>query len=281
LSLLAGLGLIIAMPAVGRAYAEQRLSEDPAAGLIGYLGTEQAQAETGVLLVTDQDFLRRATPYVGGAYQVRLAGGDRLYQAAPAVADLIADSDKVWVVASGEVADRVERTLDARGRWLLTYDFGEGGKLQLFAPARPGLASRQAAIVPLPPMARLANGVNLIGYRLERPARRQLRVTLYWWAAGTPTQSYTVFTQVLDSDGVLVAGHDSLPLNGAVPTQMWTSGRVYADEHLIELPAGLVLGTYHVAAGMYDFNLNRLVATGPDAVNFADQAVPLGEVVLP
>jgi len=275
LAVLAGLGLVIAIPAVGRAYAERRLGEDPAAALIGYLGTEQAQDETGVLLVTDQDFLRRVKPYLGSTYQVRLAGGDRLYQAAPAVADLIADRDKVWVVTSGEAAGRVERSLDARGRWLLAYDFGEGGSLQLFAPQGRG------QVVPMPPVARLANGVNLIGYRLERPARNQLQVTLYWWAAGTPTQSYTVFTQVLDSDGTLVAGHDSVPLDGAAPTQSWTTGRVYADAHLIELPDGLPPGTYRVMAGMYNFNLTRLVATGPDAVSFPGRAVPLGEIELP
>jgi hypothetical protein len=32
---------------------------------------------------------------------------------------------------------------------------------------------------------------------------------------------------------------------------------------------------------MYDFNLRRLVATGPDASIFEDNAVPLGEIELP
>jgi hypothetical protein len=31
---------------------------------------------------------------------------------------------------------------------------------------------------------------------------------------------------------------------------------------------------------MYDVNLNRLVATGPDASVFRDRAVPLGEIEL-
>lgn len=275
LSALVVLGLVVVVPTLGRAYAERRLSEDPAAPLIGYLGTEQAQAETEMLLVTDQDFLRRARPYLAGDYDIHLAGGDRLYQAAPNAADLVADIDKAWVVASGEDASRVERTLDARGRWLLTYDFGEGEELQLFAPHRRGEA------VPLPPVARLASGVNLIGYTLGRPVRGQVHVTLYWWAAGAPTQSYTVFTQVLDNEGNFVAGHDSLPANGAAPTQTWVTGRVYADTHLIELPDGLPPDTYQVVAGMYDFNLNRLIATGPDAVFFPGRAVPLGEIELP
>ncbi len=273
LATLVGLGLIVTTPALGRAYAERRLGEDPSASLIGYLGTEQAQAETHVLLVTDQDFLRRVKPYLGGDYDVRLAGGDALYAAAPTVADLVADAEKVWVVAGGEAAGRVERALNAQGRPLLAYDFGEGGTLELFG-VRGGAAS-------LPPVARLTSGTNLIGYTVERSGRGQVRVTLYWWAAGAPTQSYTVFAHVLNADGEFVAGHDSFPVNGTVPTQTWVPGRVYADTHLIQLPDDLPPGTYRVVAGMYDFDLTRLIATGPDGSIFRNRAVPLGEIELP
>lgn len=275
LALVIVVGLLVVIPATGSAYAKRRLSEDPSASLIGYLSTEQAQAETEVLLVSDQDFLRRAKPFLAKDYSVRLAGGDRLYEAAPAVADLITDSEKVWVVTSGEAAGRVQGALNAWGRSLLTYEFGEGGELQLFAPRIPG------GIAALPPMARLTSGVNLIGYSTERPAWDQLQVTLYWWAARSPSQSYTVFTQVLDSEGNLVAGHDSRPADGASPTHTWVPGHVYADPHLIELPPNLPPGTYRVVAGMYDFNLRRLVATGPDASIFEDNAVPLKEIELP
>jgi hypothetical protein len=271
---LIGLGLLLAIPSLGRAYAERRLSEDPAASLIGYLDTQQAQDEADVFLVSDQDFLRRARPYLAGDYTMRLAGGDTLYEAAPSLTELVADSDKIWVVTSGDAARRVQGVLNAWGRPLLTYDFGEGGELQLFAP------QRQAAVVPPPPVARLASGANLVGYTVEGPVWGQLRVTLYWWAARAPSQSYTVFTQVLNSDGDLVAGHDSLPADGEAPTHTWVTGRVYADTHLIELPGDLPPGTYRVVAGMYDFNLNRLVATGPDASMFEDNAVPLGEIEL-
>ena len=275
LAVLVGLGMVIAIPSLVYAYADHRLRDDPAASLIGYLETEQAQAEANVLLFSDQDFLRRAKPYLTGGYKVRLAGGDQLYDAAPAVADLIQDSDKIWVVATGDAAGRVQRALNGQGNNLLTYDFGEGGELQLFAPYR------QAGAAPLPPVARLTSGANLIGYAVDRPVWGQVRVTLYWWAARTPNQSYTVFTQILDDEGNLVAGHDSLPADGIAPTQSWVPGRVYADTHLIELPEGLPLGTYRVVAGMYDFNLKRLTATGPDASIFEDNAVPLGEIELP
>ncbi len=281
LSVMIGLWLVFAVPALGRAYAENRLSEDPAASLIGYLATDQAQAETKVLMVTEQDFLRRARPYLGSDYDVRLAGGDRLYDAAPTVAELVSDAEKVWVVASGDDASSVERSLAGQGRPLLTYDFGEAGELRLFALQGTDLVSRRAGGAPLPPLARLTSGANLIGYTLQRPARDQVRVTLYWWAARTPARSYTVFTQLLDANGDFAAGHDDVPANGGAPTHLWTTGRVYADTHVVQLPDDLPRGEYRVVAGMYDINGNRLIATGPDAAPFSDRAVPLGEIKLP
>jgi hypothetical protein len=280
LAVLAAIGLAIALPGVGRAYAERRLAEEPAAPVIGYLTTAQARAETGVVLVGDQDLLRRVKPYVAGRYDIRLAGGDSLYKAAPSAADLVTGTDKAWVVASppaagqtGDATGRMQQTLNGLGRWLLVYDFGNGEQLRLFT------ARGDAA--PLPPVARLSSGANLVGYRLEVPERGKLLVTLYWWATGVPTQNYTVFTQVLDSEGKLVAGHDSVPANGTAPTHTWLIGRVYADAHLIELPPGLTPAAYHVVAGMYDLNLTRLIATGENAVPFPNRAVPLGKVTLP
>jgi hypothetical protein len=279
LSVLIGLGLIAATPALGRAYAERRLSEDPAASLIGYLGTEQAQAEADVLLVTDQELLRRVMPYLGNDYDLRLLGGDRLYQAAPTVVDLVADAEKAWVVIEeGASARQAAEVLDGQGRSLVIYTFEEGIRLQLFAPETQG---RGGVVTRSPPVARLAGGANLIGHALEGPARDRLSVTLYWWAVDTPVQSYTVFTQVLDDAGGFIAGHDGPPVSGASPTESWVPGRVYADTHLIQLPGDLPPGTYSLVAGMYNFNFNRLLATGPDAVIFPDGVVPLVEIELP
>jgi hypothetical protein len=167
----------------------------------------------------------------------------------------------------------VERALEVQGRSLLAFGFGADHELQLFAS--------EAVSAPLPPVARLANGTNLIGYTVERIPGNQISVILYWWATATPSQSYTVFTQVLDSEGNFVAGHDSFPAEGAAPTESWGAGQVTLDRHTIELPDGLPSGTYRVVAGMYNFDLIRVIATGPDATPFRGRAIPLGEITLP
>jgi len=278
---LLGIALVIGLPLAGHAYAQRRLAEDLAGGLIGYLDSQQARAESEVILVGDQETLGRLAPYLEVAYDLRLAGGDQMYAAAPTTADLIAGLDKAWVVVAGQGGEKLARELDAQGRWLVAYDFGEGGQLRLFAPRGEAAGGGTTPLVPRPPVARLASGANLIGYTLERTGPRQVRVTLYWWATAAPPQSFTVFSQVLDGEGNLVAGHDSQPADGAVPTERWAAGRVYADSHLIQLPADLPPGTYRLVAGMYNVFLNRVAASGPDGTRFEDGAVPLGEMDLP
>lgn len=85
-----------------------------------------------------------------------------------------------------------------------------------------------------------------------------LTVTLVWQAEADPGQAYTVFTQLLDSGGKLVAQHDGPPAAGRSPTSGWLPGDRVADEHRIELPKELAPGDYTLIAGLYDAAGQRL-----------------------
>jgi hypothetical protein len=78
-----------------------------------------------------------------------------------------------------------------------------------------------------------------------------LGVTLYWQAPTHPTRDYTVFVQVLDSAGRLVAQTDGQPRGGDEPTTAWDPGEVVVDRHALDLPATLAPGRYRVIAGLY------------------------------
>jgi len=107
--------------------------------------------------------------------------------------------------------------------------------------------------------ARLGDSIELLGY--ETGSRKQtadsrqqiLDVTLYWRAARTVMEDYTVFVQLLDQDGRLVAQHDGQPLYGYLPTGSWSPGEVIPDRHplLLPLPQDLPSGRYRLVAGMY------------------------------
>jgi hypothetical protein len=114
--------------------------------------------------------------------------------------------------------------------------------------------------------------IRLVGYRLADTAvpGQTLPITLYWQAAGTPTQDYTVFVQLLDANSTWLAGGDAPPVNNFYPTSMWRVGDFIDDLHTLVLPADLSPGTYKIYLGLYDpitgVRLHRLDITG-DAVD--------------
>jgi hypothetical protein len=96
--------------------------------------------------------------------------------------------------------------------------------------------------------------IRLIGCKAIPPSLNpgdELRVALYWRAEAKPEQDYTVFVHVLNSDGELVAQHDSMPQDGTWPTTQWPAGSLIIDTHVVPLPADLLPGTYHVKVGLY------------------------------
>jgi 4-amino-4-deoxy-L-arabinose transferase-like glycosyltransferase len=132
-----------------------------------------------------------------------------------------------------------------------------------------------------PPTARLSvrlgADVQLIG--IEPPKLLDpnlITVTLDWSADHPLAQDYTVFVQLLNGEGKLVAQSDSWPANGALPTSSWLPGEVIRDEHRLTLESGLPTGTYHVIAGLY------LLSTGQRLpVQGGGDFVDLGLVSLP
>ncbi|MDO8671461.1 MAG: 6-pyruvoyl-tetrahydropterin synthase-related protein, partial [Dehalococcoidia bacterium] len=77
-------------------------------------------------------------------------------------------------------------------------------------------------------------------------------VTLYWQDIKEMGTAYTVFIQLLNSAGQLVAQNDSPPQAGEAPTTSWVPGEVVIDEHRLSIPANLPDGEYTVIAGLYD-----------------------------
>ncbi|MCB0210389.1 MAG: glycosyltransferase family 39 protein [Anaerolineae bacterium] len=100
----------------------------------------------------------------------------------------------------------------------------------------------------------LGEAVVLRGYQIEpQPATagQPLAIDVYWQANTALEENYTIFTQLLDSSGALVAGHDSQPLSGYWPTQAWPAGEVVIDMVQLPLPAELPAGEYRLVTGMY------------------------------
>jgi len=127
----------------------------------------------------------------------------------------------------------------------------------------------------------LNEAISLDGYDVQPASLHPgeiLYLQLYWRVHAAAAEDWTVFTHLLRRDDsnssslVQVAGSDSPPGGGSLPTSRWQAGWQVLDEYQIQLPGDLVPGTYTLAAGLYRDDGARLPADGP--------GILLGDVVI-
>ncbi len=97
-------------------------------------------------------------------------------------------------------------------------------------------------------------------------------VTLVWQAGDRPIPvSYTVFVQLLDGQGRVIAQSDALPAGGARPTTGWRAGEVIVDAHLLQWNGLAAPGPVTLVAGMYDAATGARVplVSGGDRIELA------------
>ncbi|MCB0177814.1 MAG: hypothetical protein KDI62_06275, partial [Anaerolineae bacterium] len=87
--------------------------------------------------------------------------------------------------------------------------------------------------------------------------------------------NYTVFVQLLNDAGQVVAQVDQQPLAGAAPTTTWLPGEVLTDTYTLPLSSDLPAGSYRLIAGFYNAATGeRLpVDSGGDFVGLAQLPV--------
>lgn len=100
----------------------------------------------------------------------------------------------------------------------------------------------------------LGDSLTWRGYYLDDAtagADQGLSLKVYWQTQRRLVEDYTVFTQLLDDRGALVAGWDSQPLGGYFPTGEWPVNEIVTDIVRLPLPDDLPPGEYTLVTGMY------------------------------
>ena len=102
--------------------------------------------------------------------------------------------------------------------------------------------------------ARLGETVRLLGYDLEGDRVRsseEIGLTLYWQALAPADRPYKVFTHLIDEENTIWGQHDSQPMGGTYPPNLWVAGEVVADSHRLLVAADARAGIYRLVVGMY------------------------------
>jgi hypothetical protein len=265
------------MPLLLWAYGSHRLQTGPVATFVRFMQTQRtATAEISPgpprMLVSDQATYRQIYPYLSDDFDLRLAGGASQYNGAPGVVDLLEGTDTVWILPTGAQQETLRNIVTRRSQTLASYEFEGLGVASLH--------SFRGNISPFIAPARFSTGIELLAHEVDVQSGA-VNVSLYWRALNPQSQSLTVFAQLLDADGKLVASQDSIPANGATPTTDWTTDAIQVDPHRIELPADLPAGDYTLIIGLYNNFTERIRAIAPNGFGFANRAVPLEVLRLP
>jgi hypothetical protein len=135
---------------------------------------------------------------------------------------------------------------------------------------QPGVPSR------LLPSHYFGENIRLLGFDLEPgdyvSVPTTLKLNLYWQAGDVPTEDYTVFVQMLNDEGRLVAQTDGQPVDGNFPTSYWEGGEIILDRHEVDMHGPLPFGKYKLIAGLYTLaDGKRLtLSTGQDHAVLAE-----------
>ncbi|MFQ3568532.1 MAG: glycosyltransferase family 39 protein [Aggregatilineales bacterium] len=110
----------------------------------------------------------------------------------------------------------------------------------------------------------------LVGFSLEPVSlSASPQVTLVWRADDTTARdSYTVFVQLINDDGRVIAQSDALPAAGARPTSGWRPNEYIEDRHSLAYNSLAAPGRVRLIAGLYNALTGERVRTedGRDAV---------------
>ena len=114
----------------------------------------------------------------------------------------------------------------------------------------PGRALPVQHAVDLP----VGEQVRLIGYDVDRnqvPSGGELRVRLYWQAAGPLSEDYASFVQLVAGPERRVFAQSDRTHPGFIPTSTWTDAQYVVDEHLIRIPPETPPIAFDIVAGLY------------------------------
>lgn len=256
-------------PRAAAAYGERRLAELPCREAVAFLRAEAPRSPNRTLAMMQIEIWRDLYPWLRDDYTLRVIDGytttERTQDAilSERLAAFAGTREFWWITATGADAPWPASKLDPTtlsffaqpGVTLLESQQLGACRLDRVLVLEEGVAVAQAAV----------SGGPIRLLRWETGALQPgglLPLVLYWQAEAPVTAGYTVFTQLLDASGALVAQQDNLPVQGLAPTDTWAPGAVIRDPFALALPQAA--GDYRLLVGLYDAAGTRATLTLAD-----------------
>lgn len=236
---------VIATPRIGHAYVERRLAEHSCREAIALL-TEQAPWPTDLLVADRIETWETLYPWLHDRYELRVIDGyspgrDPDEVRTERLAALVADHSSFW--------------------WLSMDD----ATLPAFV-VQPGWQPIETHTLGACTLVRIVNEDNVLavadvaGGPIElldteianSPTDNSLHLVVYWRARTPVTAQYTVFTQLFDPAGQMVAQQDNPPGEGQMPTDAWQPEQIVRDPYRLTLTTPPQPGTYRLLIGLYN-----------------------------
>jgi len=159
--------------------------------------------------------------------------------------------DRLWLISEGTVGGNPENGVE---NWLSDHAYvGSETWIGGIRVVPYGL-EQNISIKPIKQFFG-ADQIELIGagVKVRQPLNTQGRVDvlLNWKSLSRLDQDYTVFVQLLDANGVLIAQHDGQPAASYMPTSTWQPQTLVSDRHSIIFPSTTPEGDYRLIVGLY------------------------------
>lgn len=258
---------ILSAPRMAQAYSNRRLAENPCYDAIRYLQAQAVESPlTTKIAMTEISVWRNLYPWLRDDYTLRVIDGYSADDEEPGVVIPVrlrafVGEEEFWWVYTDDAPEPIPPDLsffdDALTRDLERQVLGdchveriirlpqaaaEGGFLasaDVQAGERLGAPNGEAGAIELQQVH--AGGAT---------PGEELSVVLYWQATGTVPESWTVFTQLFDGSGNLVAQQDNLPVRGLAPTNTWQPYHLVRDPYTLPIPAD-ASAPFTLHAGLY------------------------------
>ena len=264
-------GVVVGAPVAAQAYQDRRLAEHPCRAAIEQW-TAEAGGVTRTIAMDDTALWSELNPWLRSAYDLAVVDG---YSPEDVPAEVV-KADKLAELARAGEFWWVERSSAPAGQWSqAAAQLAASPDIALIDEVTLG-ACKAVRVLALPNDTSVAEftprGADTIADEaaihlrstVTGDARRGvvLPLVLYWQADQPLGASYTVFTQLLDASGRVVAQQDNLPVTGLAPTDTWQPGAIVRDPYQLAIPADAPPGLYELHIGLYDA-AGRLPVTLP------------------